>query len=254
MEVYLGGKYKNTKGLVFEVIEYYNNKNIVVMFEKTGHTVKTNTSNIKAGCIRDPYAPSVAGVGITGEIPTSYRTKEGKIAIQPYYKAWFDMINRAYNKTISDRQRCYKNLTVTEEWLYLSNFKEWFDKHYIEGFVLSFTFLGKDIREYNKDTCVFIPQSINRLFDIRSDQSRDLPVGVSLLRGKNVVYGAFANNPLLGRLEALGRFDTPEEAHNAWQERKHEYALALADLYRDQLDPRVITILETKYAPGTKHC
>jgi hypothetical protein len=44
----------------------------------------------------------------------------------------------------------------------------------------------------------------------------------------------------------IGYFKTELEAHKAWQARKHEYALQLADL---QSDERVAEVLRTKYAP-----
>ena len=67
---------------------------------------------------------------------------------------------------------------------------------------------------------------------------------------RDLTYEAHCCNPFLpknvSRSLYLGRFKTELEAHKAWQAKKHEYALQLAEL---QDDPRVAEVLRERYAP-----
>ena len=67
-----------------------------------------------------------------------------------------------------------------------------------------------------------------------------------LTKTKGVSYRAYCNNPFKDKKLHLGSFITELEAHKAWQAKKHEYALQLADL---QEDPRVADALRQRYAP-----
>ena len=60
----------NFQNLNMEIIEYINNSNIKIKFED-GYICKTNYNCFKNGKVKSRYSPSVYGIGILGDEPTS---------------------------------------------------------------------------------------------------------------------------------------------------------------------------------------
>ena len=50
----------------FKIVKYNNAKNVEVQFLKTGYEATVELGHIKIGNVKDPYSPSVYGVGILG--------------------------------------------------------------------------------------------------------------------------------------------------------------------------------------------
>ena len=50
----------------FKVLKYNDSANVVIQFLKTGYETLARLGDIKNGYVKDPYVPSVCGVGITG--------------------------------------------------------------------------------------------------------------------------------------------------------------------------------------------
>lgn len=134
-----------------------------VRFLDTGTEKEFRSSQIKDGCIRDPYAISVCGVGCTGDIKTKGKYKT-------LYGVWHDMINRCYNEKCKHHE-AYKNVKVANRWLVFKNFYEdapkicGFDEERIKsGEVV----LDKDIKQrfslnkiYSYNTCTWVDKSLN---------------------------------------------------------------------------------------------
>lgn len=53
-------------------------------------------------------------------------------------------------------------------WKYLSNFKKWYDEHYVEGWHLDKDILMQGNKFYSPETCCFVPFEINVLFRRRT--------------------------------------------------------------------------------------
>lgn len=145
----------------------------------------------------------------------------------------------------------YKGCTVWEDWEYLSKFIEWVDSQPNrdwENCSLDKDFLVVLNTCYSPATAVFIPQSLNT-FIISCHKSRgDYLLGVCLgNQGNKNKYKAMCSNPFnKGASKHVGCFPTELEAHKAWQAKKHEYALRLADLQNDE---RIAFRLREMYAP-----
>lgn len=160
----IGEKRKMNNGQYAEIIKYENAENIDVRFED-GY-VKTNITygQFKKGEVKNPYCPTLCGVGYIGETNTSENNKRLKS-----HSVWCDMLRRCYDVKFKQ----YKNyggkgITVCDEWKCYANFKQWFDNNYyeLEGENIQ---LDKDIliennKIYSPTTCMFIPQYINDLF------------------------------------------------------------------------------------------
>ena len=132
------------------------------------------------------------------------------------------MLMRCYS--IRHHQTCpnYIGCSVCPEWLYLSNFKEWFDANYVDGYALDKDIIIKGNKTYSPHTCCFVPQEINNQL-IKSDAARGkCPIGVSQ-RGSRY-YAKF-------RSCHLGVYTTSEAAFLAYKKAKEQYVMELAEKY-----------------------
>ena len=77
----------------FKIVKYNDNRNVEIQFFKTGFEMVAQLTTIRSGLIKDPYLPSVHGVGITG---TKYPVSEGGRDIKEY-KLWHSMLKRCYS-------------------------------------------------------------------------------------------------------------------------------------------------------------
>lgn len=148
-------------------------------------------------------------------------------------KIWRDMLMRCYWQKTRYKFPTYEDCSVCEDWLIFSNFKEWYDKHYVDGWELDKDILVKGNKEYAPDKCCFVPQEINKLLNKNSKQRGLNPIGVCYRQQYKNKYLAFA------RGRTLGSFKTPEEAFNAYKVTKEEWIKEVADKWKDELEPRV---------------
>ena len=50
----------------FKILKYNDSRNVEIQFLKTGYETAVRLDSIKSGSVKDPYLPSVYGVGILG--------------------------------------------------------------------------------------------------------------------------------------------------------------------------------------------
>lgn len=118
------------------VIDYINALKVQVMFlDEHKWTTWTQWGNLKRGELKNPFHPSVYGVGYlgvdeNGEVPKTRingaKTRE--------YKLWHNMLKRCYSDKVHEKQPTYKNVTVCDRWKCYSNFLE--DLSKIKGYDL----------------------------------------------------------------------------------------------------------------------
>lgn len=146
------------------------------------------------------------------------------------YARWSNMLKRCYDNDYHIKKPTYKECTVCEEWKLFSNFKKWFDENYVEGYVLDKDILVKGNKVYSPDTCCFIPAGLNSLLTKRDNHRGILPIGVQIPpRGKFI-----ASIHLNGRTTKIGRYDTIEEAFNAYKQAKEQHIRDVAQKYYNE--------------------
>lgn len=163
----------------------------------------------------------------------------------PFYSAWHGMIRRCYDKNSESRYPTYRDVTVCQEWLSFNNFKEWMQAQDWKGKELDKDILIPGNKIYGKDACCFVDGAVNTFVTDRASRRGDFPIGVSWRRA-NKKFLASCSNPFSKMKDHIGYFNTPIEAHKAWKERKHHFALLLAS---QQKDLRVASALIARYAP-----
>lgn len=202
----------------YSKVEYKNSSTkVCIICPKHGEFWQTPSSHINAkqGCQRcydDRRRTVVLGFGINDSTHPVMRGKYKELV----YKTWTSMIRRCYSEKYHKYKPTYIGCYVCDEWKYFSNFEKWFEENYQEGFVLDKDILVKGNKEYAPDKCCFVPAYINGLLAMNVSKRGKLKTGVYLHQGK---YTAQCG---INRVQTrIGRFDTEEEAHEAYKKAKY---------------------------------
>ena len=233
----VGERFRNRDdlgGYEFIIVEYNNANDLWVEFQDEYKTrVHTKYNNCKNSGIKNPYHPSVYGVGCLGQ--GKYKSQiNGKRTKE--YNEWCNMLERCYSEEFKNKRPTYKGVVADKYFHNFQNFASWWHNNYyeIEGerMHLDKDILVKGNKEYAPDKCIFVPERINTLF-IKRDASRgEYPIGVSYNKQTNK-YSAYCK--FEGKKKHLGYFDTVEEAFLAYKEFKEAYIKEVADKYKDRI-------------------
>ena len=219
----------------FKILKYNNNRNVEVQFLKTGYEATVELVQVKRGNVKDPYSPSVYGVGILG---TKYPSTINGIHTKEY-KLWQNMLVRCYSDSSKKRRPTYEGCEVSDNFKNYEYFYEWCHKQI--GFSNQDWHLDKDLlvkgnKVYSETTCVFLPNEINSLLTKRTASRGEYLIGVSWdKRGMAFISRVRKNK---GRSEYLGSFNTELEAFNAYKQAKESFIKEQANKWKSQIDPR----------------
>lgn len=203
----------NNEGCLMKIVMYNNDYDIVVEFQdEYMYRKHTQYINFKSGSIKNPYYPSIYGVGMIGsKYPRSIHCKHTK-----EYYTWISMLKRCFNDKYKEKQSSYKNATCCNEWLLYENFYEWlhsqpnFDKWYNgKRWALDKDILVKRNKIYSPENCCLVPQNVNCLFLKRESERGKYPIGVRYTENG---FNAKCHNPFTNKGEDLGNYFTPENA------------------------------------------
>lgn len=186
----------------------------------------------------------IFGVGLNDCSYISNDIYGGKNSAQcPYYRSWFHVLRRCYDPKSHAIRPTYVGCSMAGEWHTFSVFRAWMANLNWLGMHLDKDILFAGNKVYGPSTCVFIEPNLNVFLTERSRARGPYPLGVtSSSKGKK--FRSRCWNPFSGEREFIGDFLTPERAHEAWRERKHQHACTYADM---QTDPRVAAALKTRY-------
>lgn len=128
------------------------------------------------------------------------------------YTTWRGMIQRCYSADCQKKHPTYIGCSVAQEWHSFAAFEKWYTENYIEGLHLDKDILVSGNKQYSADLCVFVSQALNGLLTDCARARGALPLGVSTNS-----RGFRARIHIDSVLTSLGTYDTPLEAHQAWQ-------------------------------------
>ena len=228
----------------FKVLKYNGSKDVEIQFINTGFETIATLGNIKSGLIKDPYSPSVFGVGMLG---TKYPSKiNGRTTKE--YVLWVNMLKRCYSDSFKKKQPTYEGCEVSENFKSYEYFYEWcqnqisFDN---DGngnpFHLDKDLLVKGNKVYSESTCIFIPREINQLLTKCTSSRGEHLIGVYWHK-KGKAFVAMVNKNK-GWSEYLGLFNTEIEAFNAYKEAKETYVKEQANKWKRKIDERAYDAL-----------
>ncbi|WP_138956534.1 hypothetical protein [Pseudomonas oryzihabitans] len=164
----------------------------------------------------------VLGVGIT-DVHVEHQC--------PYYNRWKGVLRRCFSEH-GDIHSAYDGCSVSEDWLIFSAFKEWMKHQPWEGNQLDKDILRPWEKRYCPETSVFVPGYLNTLVSDNSRSSSGLPTGVARNR-RGTPYRAMIRC-LGGEKRYIGRFNSPEEAHQAWAHAKSTIIVQAVERYRQE--------------------
>lgn len=160
----------------------------------------------------------ICGFGINDADYMTQKVINGKTISCEIYSTWSRMIARCYSVKLHLRLPTYKGCTVCEEWLTFSNFSKWYESNNVEGYHLDKDIKIKGNKLYGPDTCLFVPQCINKLLLDGAAKRGPYPTGVALNKrnGKFLVQIGVD-----GKAKYIGYFATTGEASKAYKEAKN---------------------------------
>ena len=180
----------------------------------------------------------VQGKGTKGDGISAANGKNTKA-----YATWRNMLKRCYNSACQKLYPTYIGCSVSNEWLYFPNFKEWFDANYVEGWHLDKDLLLNGNKIYSPDTCIFAPRQINLLFTDSGRSRGEYPIGVYF--HKNT--GKFmAHVSIDGKEQHIGYFTNVDEAHKAYLIAKKANVIRMANEWREKIQPKLYDALIRK--------
>ena len=172
------------------------------------------------------------------------KRKRTLVWICPFYATWTRMLERCFSEKWKTKCPTYKDVTCCEEWLVFSKFKGWMEQQNWGGRQLDKDIIFPNNKVYSPETCAFVSR-ITNMFVVASDAARgEWPVGVYWNK-KERKFQSQCCNPFTKKVEYLGRFSCPLEAHEAWRKHKHELAQLVAET---ESDSRVKEALKKRYS------
>lgn len=173
----------------------------------------------------------MCGVGVNdADYMTTPRVNGVKLW-DPAYRAWVNMLQRAYDPKFHATHQTYIGVTVCEEWHSFSAFRAWWLSRSVDGWQLDKDLLVYGNKQYGPDNCVFVPNWLNSFTVDRGASRGRWPIGVSF-HAYSGLYTARCSNPITGEVSFLGYFRLAESAYQSWVEKK----LRLADELRNLMD------------------
>ena len=237
----LGREFETNRFGKYFIIDYKNNSNVLVMFYEPFCIVKCRLNNLKEGRVANPMYLSVQGVGCYGV--GKYSSKDREV-----HKLWYSLLDRCYGKDSEIKFPTYKDVIVCKEWLNFQNFAAWcYDQKFFKcrdgkgkSYHLDKDILVKGNKMYSPDTCCFVPCEINSSLTLSNAKRGLYPLGVSFDKDSN----KFKSSLLVeGVLKNLGRFNTPEEAFEAYKRGKEDRLKFLARKWEGRVDDKVLSSL-----------
>lgn len=140
----------------------------------------------------------------------------------PYYMRWCSVLERCNPKVQQTKKKTYLGVTICEDWKYFSKFKAWMEQQDWQGNVLDKDIVVFGNKTYSPETCRFVPDYLNKLLTLSDANRGQWPLGVSLRKESGVFVSVIKTRTKKtgGKIDYLGQFNNPQDAHKAWQEEK----------------------------------
>ena len=228
----------------FKILKYNDSGNVEIQFVNTGFETVAELGNIRNGKVKDPYVPSVCGVGVVG---TKYPITINGVKTKEY-DLWQSMLQRCYSDVYKKKRPTYEGCKCSENFKSYEYFYKWCHEQVgfgVDGngnsFQLDKDLLIKGNKVYSESTCVFIPQEINSLLTKCTTSRGEHLIGVYWHKKGKAFTSMVSKNK--GRHEHLGLFNTELEAFNAYKEAKEYFIKEQANKWKGKIDNRAYDAL-----------
>ena len=224
----------------FKILKYNDSRNVEIQFLNTGFETTVELGDIKKGNVKDLYSPSVCGVGVLG---TKYPSKVNGVQTKEY-GLWQNMLERCYTDALKKRCPTYEGCEVSDKFKSYEYFYEWCNEQIgfnNEGWQLDKDLLIKGNKVYSEDSCVFLPQEINKIL-VKCTASRGQHlIGVYWNKRDKAFVAQVSKNK--SGSEYLGYFKTELEAFNTYKKAKESFIKEQANKWKGKIDERAYEAL-----------
>ena len=152
------------------------------------------------------------------------------------YRLWINVLQRSFEKKIKEKYPSYKDVSCNPDWIYMSKFVkdvesiENHDRFERDRWGFDKDILVKGNKLYSAETVCFVPKELNLLLTRSPKMRGDLPVGVHYNKLQKK-YTARVRCGSEGH-KALGVYDDPISAFNAYKKAKEEYIKKVAERWK----------------------
>lgn len=176
-----GVTHYTNKGFPVQIIKYTDKNHVLVKSTTTGWEGTVRSDKLRISGVKDPYYPSVYGVGYMGE--GCYLSSTNG-SMTPSYDRWRSMLGRCYDtEHIAYPRYGVKGVYVASEWHNFQVFAKWYDEScQALGIPLKNDYHidkdknheGEETKYYGTDTCCLITSEENvQLAHAKTYQFRD---------------------------------------------------------------------------------
>jgi len=161
----------------------------------------------------------------------------------PFYKAWVQMITRAYSEKAISNRPTYEGVVVCQEWKSFMTFKKWMETQEWQGRILDkdITQDGNSKKIYSPETCFFVSMELNSLFKAPRKIN---PYGQGVERLPSLKFRARIKHN--GTYHRSRNFGTQEEAQEAYKNAKNKIINGFIPTGNDKLDIALKNVTKTK--------
>lgn len=183
--------------------------------------------------VRPNTRKKIIGIGIN-DLKNSLNAESTRV-----YNIWRQMLKRCYDESSQKKQPTYRGCSVCEEWHYFTNFYNWYILNYVKGWCLDKDILVKGNKIYSPETCCFVPNEINTIFNKHKNKRCKLGVCGVFMR-RNRFYSVVS---MFGRNVSLGGYESIEEAKSAYKDARETYIKRVAEIWKDKISTNVYNAL-----------
>ena len=230
----VGEERLNKFGSKMIISGYRKREDIDVYFPEYNWTFEhVDYSNFKRGNVKCPYERRYFNAGYLGE--GKYKMSENK-KLKMEFNIWYTMLQRCYDPKLHEKYTTYKNCRVEDYLLNFQHMGKWIEENYYEvlgeQMCLDKDILCKGNKVYSRETCIFVPQRINKLFTKRDNARGKDPIGV--IENLSGSYQVRYHNEY-GKRVNLGTYSTKEEAFKVYKEYKEKTIKKVIDSYKGKI-------------------
>lgn len=155
------------------------------------------------------------------------------------YETWRHMLRRSYAAEYKNRKASYEKCLVSDEWLTFSEFLKFYQQHNKLGFQLDKDILVEGNKLYSKETCCFVPTTINGIIVNLNG------AGVYFEKSKQKYRATIS---IKGVKKNLGNYNSFEEASKVYRLAKKNYITETADEYllKGEISDKIANALKSR--------